>query len=162
MRSASSWIVLKFGGTSVSSLENWRNVAHVVRQRRAAGARVLVVQSALSGVTDALEEVLDPAHAHEREARREGREERHRDLARALAIGVSAELMRQFAELRQLTAPSARGGAASDGTRARVLASGELMATDLGARYLASVGVEVEWADARGMLRASARRGGSN
>ena len=161
MRSASSWIVLKFGGTSVSSLENWRNVAHVVRQRRAAGARVLVVQSALSGVTDALEEVLDPARAHEREARLEGIEERHRDLARALAIGVSAELMRQFAELRQLTAPSARGGAASDGTRARVLASGELMATDLGARYLASVGVEVEWADARGMLRASARRGGS-
>ena len=111
MRSASSWIVLKFGGTSVSSLENWRNVAHVVRQRRAAGARVLVVQSALSGVTDALEEVLDPAHAHEREARLEGIEERHRDLARALAIGVSAELMRQFAELRQLTAPSTRGGA---------------------------------------------------
>ena len=162
MRSASSWIVLKFGGTSVSSLENWRNVARVVRQRRAAGARVLVVHSALSGVTDALEELLDPAHAHEREARLQSIEERHRDLARTLAIGVSADLVREFAELRQLTAPSTRGGAVSDDTRARVLASGELMATDLGARYLASVGVEVEWADARGMLRASVRLGGSS
>jgi diaminopimelate decarboxylase/aspartate kinase len=162
MRSASSWIVLKFGGTSVSSLENWRNVAHVVRQRRAAGARVLVVHSALSGVTDRLEELLDPAHAHEREARLGAIEERHRDLARELAIPVSAELARQFAELRQITAQCARGAATSDGTHARVLACGELMATDLGARYLASVGLEAEWADARGMLRASERRGASN
>jgi diaminopimelate decarboxylase/aspartate kinase len=74
---------------------------------------------------------------------------------------VSAELDAQFAELRQITAQGVRGAAASDRTRARVLASGELMATDLGARYLASLGLEVEWADARGMLRASAR-GASN
>jgi len=67
MRSVSSWIVLKFGGTSVSSLANWRNIAHVVRLRRATGARVLLVHSALSGVTDRLEELLNAADAHERE-----------------------------------------------------------------------------------------------
>jgi bifunctional diaminopimelate decarboxylase / aspartate kinase len=162
MRSASSWIVLKFGGTSVSSLESWRNIAHIVRQRRSAGARVLVVHSALSGVTDRLEELLDPGHAHEREALLDAIEARHRELARALTVEVSAELVRQFAELRTLSAPDAHAAAVSDRTRARVLASGELMATDLGARYLASVGIEVEWADARGMLRASERHGVPN
>ena len=156
MRSASSWIVLKFGGTSVSSLANWRNVAYVIRQRRASGARVLIVHSALSGMTDRLEELLDPARAHERESLLDAIEERHRGLCRELAIAVSADLQGQFAELRQIIRDSARG-AASDRTRARVLATGELMATHLGASYLASVGVDAQWADARGMLHANER-----
>jgi bifunctional diaminopimelate decarboxylase / aspartate kinase len=157
MRSASSWIVLKFGGSSVSSLENWRNIAHVVRMRRDAGARVLLVHSALSGVTDRLEELLDAAEPRERQRLLDAIEESHRRLARELAIPISAELARQFAELRQIAAEIARGALLSDRTRARVLASGELMATELGARYLASVGVPVQWTDARTMLRASER-----
>ena len=44
----------------------------------------------------------------------------------------------------------------SDRTRARVMAAGELMATHLGTRFLAAQGLEVRWADARGMLRAEA------
>lgn len=42
-------IVLKFGGTSVSSAANGRNIAAVVCTRRATGARVLIVQSVLGG-----------------------------------------------------------------------------------------------------------------
>src|SRR3984957_20977357 len=107
MHSASSWIVLKFGGSSLSPLESWRNIAHIVRARRSAGARVLIVHSALSGVTDRLEELLDPARAHERETLLDGIEARHRELARELALDVSAELLRQFAELREISAPGA-------------------------------------------------------
>ena len=36
-RSASRWVVVKFGGTSVSSLANWRNIALVVRRRLEGG-----------------------------------------------------------------------------------------------------------------------------
>ncbi len=154
MRAASSWIVLKFGGTSVSSLENWRNIAAIVRARHAAGARVLIVHSALSGVTDALEELLDPKNLQERSARIGALEERHQRLARELGIAPGEALARHCAELRQILAVP-NGAALSDLTRARVLASGELMATDLGARYLASCGVPVQWQDVRGMLRAS-------
>src|SRR6202035_5129784 len=114
MRSASSWIVLKFGGTSVSSVENWRNIVHVVRQRRAAGARVLVVHSALSGVTDDLERLLDPAKANQRERLLGAIEERHRRLARELGIAAGDELARQFTELRQITAECGRAGETSD------------------------------------------------
>jgi hypothetical protein len=42
-RSASRWVVVKFGGTSVSSLANWRNIALVVKRRLESGNRVLVV-----------------------------------------------------------------------------------------------------------------------
>ena len=56
-----SWNVLKFGGTSVSSAANWRNIAQVVAARRADGDRVLVVHSAITGITDRLERLLAAA-----------------------------------------------------------------------------------------------------
>jgi diaminopimelate decarboxylase/aspartate kinase len=55
------WIVLKFGGTSVSSEPNWRHICEIVQQRRSNGVRVLIVHSALSGVTDRLEKLLESA-----------------------------------------------------------------------------------------------------
>ena len=39
----SDWIVLKFGGTSVSTRARWDNIVGLVRARQAEGARVLVV-----------------------------------------------------------------------------------------------------------------------
>jgi diaminopimelate decarboxylase/aspartate kinase len=161
MRPVTSWIVLKFGGTSVSSLANWRNIAEVLRRRRATGARVLVVHSALTGMTDWLEKLLDPNQAHTTNAMLAAIEERHRGLARELAIPVSAELARQFAELRQIAAGVALVGEASDRIRARVLASGELMVTELAVHYLRAQGLEADASDARCMLRATERRGAS-
>ena len=48
------WRVLKFGGTSVSSAASWESVEHIVRARTAAGLSVVVVCSAIAGVTDLL------------------------------------------------------------------------------------------------------------
>ena len=62
-RNPSAWMVLKFGGTSVSSLANWTNIARVAAERCSGGARVLIVHSALSGITDRLERLLDAAIA---------------------------------------------------------------------------------------------------
>jgi len=124
-----SWVVLKFGGTSVSNLANWRNIASVVRARRASGTRVLVVHSAVSGITDRLEAVLTAALAGTHEAPLQAIEQRHAALAAELGIGLSAALERYFSELRQMAAGIALMGEVSDRTRARVLASGELMAT---------------------------------
>jgi bifunctional diaminopimelate decarboxylase / aspartate kinase len=148
------WILLKFGGTSVSSLPNWLNIARVTSERRATGARVLIVHSAVSGITDRLERLLDAAlgGAHEEELR--AIEERHRRLAAELGVPLGEEVERLLAELREIAAGAALVREVSDRTRARVMASGELMATRIGARFLASRGLEVQWADARGMLRA--------
>src|SRR5580692_6694714 len=56
--SSQAWVVLKFGGTSVSTLQNWRNIASVLNNRIAASLRPVVVHSALSGITDRLESLL--------------------------------------------------------------------------------------------------------
>jgi bifunctional diaminopimelate decarboxylase / aspartate kinase len=156
-RTASDWIVLKFGGTSVSSLVNWRNIAQVAAARRAEGARVLIVHSALTGITDRLERLLAGARAEAQEQELEAIEERHRALAAELGIELGSEGERQLAELRQMTAGIALIGEVSDRTRARVLSSGELLATDLGARFLRTQALPVDWADARGMLLAEDR-----
>jgi diaminopimelate decarboxylase/aspartate kinase len=150
----SSWIVLKFGGTSVSSLTNWQNIAAIIRARRSEGARVLVVHSALSGVTDRLERLLDAAtgQAHEEELR--ALEERHRGLAGELGVAVPEALEQQLAEVREICAGVALVREVSERTRARVMGAGELMATHLGARYLNEQGLTVSWTDARHMLRA--------
>jgi diaminopimelate decarboxylase/aspartate kinase len=155
--SISSWIVLKFGGSSVSSLANWRNIAYIVAQRRAANARVLIVHSAVSGMTDRLEKLLDPAHTHARAAMLAAIEDHHRELAAELSIPVSAGLVRQFDELREISAGVALAGKATDRSRARVMASGELMATELGAGFLQGQGLDIKSADARGMLQAVGR-----
>jgi diaminopimelate decarboxylase/aspartate kinase len=154
---SAAWIVLKFGGTSVSSLANWRNIAAVVRQRRTSGARVLVVHSALSGVTDRLEKLQAAALAGAHEPVMAALEERHRSLAAELGLDVSAALARYFADLRELCSGIALTGEISDRTRARVMSCGELMATEIGARFLASQGLECSWWDARTGLRAEQR-----
>jgi diaminopimelate decarboxylase/aspartate kinase len=153
------WVVLKFGGTSVSSLGNWHNIAAVVRARLAAGTRVLVVHSALSGITDRLEALLQAALRGAQDGVLGTIEQRHHALGSELGVGVSPQLVRYFEELRQLAAGVALSGEISDRTRARVLAAGELMATELGARYLCSVGLEAHWWDVRTGLKAEQREG---
>jgi aspartate kinase len=49
-----SFVVMKFGGTSVANLERIRNVAHHVKREFDAGNHVAVVVSAMAGVTNQL------------------------------------------------------------------------------------------------------------
>jgi aspartokinase len=59
----SPWVVLKFGGRSVSTAENWAIVARLIRERLEEGVRPVVVHSALVGVSNALIALLDAAVA---------------------------------------------------------------------------------------------------
>src|SRR6185369_9342257 len=101
-RAHSPWVVLKFGGTSVSSLANWKNIASVVRKRSASGAPVLVVHSAVTKMTDALEKLLETALQQKHEEQLAVIEKRHRDLCAELSIGVGPELQKYFTELKQI------------------------------------------------------------
>ncbi|MGL4692794.1 MAG: bifunctional aspartate kinase/diaminopimelate decarboxylase, partial [Stenotrophomonas maltophilia] len=56
------WIVLKFGGTSVSRRHRWDTIGKLAKKRaEETGSRVLVVVSALSGVTNELTAIADGA-----------------------------------------------------------------------------------------------------
>jgi diaminopimelate decarboxylase/aspartate kinase len=155
----SAWIVLKFGGTSVSSAANWRNIADVVRARIASSLRPVVVHSALSGITDRLEALLADAAAGTHLAALAQIEARHRDLARSLGIELGGEFERFMQELSQMAGGLAAGREPSDELRARVMAMGELLSTSLGSAFLNAQGIATTWADARQVLRAHNRPG---
>ena len=57
----SRWVVHKFGGTSVADAERYQAAAEILLSRQQAGARTAVVVSAMSGVTDALLELVERA-----------------------------------------------------------------------------------------------------
>ncbi len=155
------WVVLKFGGTSVSSAANWHNIATVLQERTAAGLRPVVVHSAVSGVTDRLEALLAAAALHRQAAVLEQIDATHRELARTMSLVPSAQYAAFIDELRRMADAVATTGELSDKTRARVMAMGELLATSLGVTFLNSRGIETVWVDARQVLRAEHRPGGS-
>jgi len=153
------WVVLKFGGTSVSSASNWRNVAGVLRERLAENLRPVVVHSALSGVTDKLESLLAAALGGAHTDLIDRIEAAHRDLAQALGVAAGAQFDAFVLELRRMADAVAETRELGDRVRARVMAMGELLATSLGASFLNSTGIDAAWVDARPWLRAERRHG---
>ena len=47
-------IVIKFGGTSVGSIEKIKKVANIIKKRHSEGNQIIVVVSAMSGETNNL------------------------------------------------------------------------------------------------------------
>ncbi|MGH8028533.1 MAG: bifunctional aspartate kinase/diaminopimelate decarboxylase [Arenimonas sp.] len=154
---ASDWIVLKFGGTSVSRRERWDTIGRLMLQRATEeDARVLVVVSALSGVTNELQALCATGIAAEDFARRiEVLVERHRDYAVELGLDPEAVLSGRVAALRALADDPRRATVALD-WQAELLAQGELLSSTLGVMYLRANGVEAVWLDARDWLHARA------
>ena len=56
---SASWVVHKFGGTSLADAERYRNVAAIMRAQE--GSKKAIIVSAMSKVTDALIELVDLA-----------------------------------------------------------------------------------------------------
>ncbi len=156
MKEDTETVVLKFGGTSVATRPRWAQIADLVDQRLDAGEHPVLACSAISGVSDALEAVLEQTQAGEDwEADFAALAERHRTLARDLDIEFDTYVDDIFEQLHQLLKGSALIGEASPVLRARVMAAGELLSTRLGATFLRDQGLEVEWLDAREMLTAA-------
>jgi diaminopimelate decarboxylase/aspartate kinase len=144
------WIVLKFGGTSVATLERWRTILDLAADRRAQGARVLVVVSALAGVTDALKALCECA-----EAGRDGAVaeimERHRRLAAQMGLARVEAMERWLASLQDLVRDAQPGQLA---WQALVQAHGELLSSALGAAFMTANGLPTRWLDSREALLA--------
>lgn len=151
MAEAQKWLVLKFGGTSVSRRDRWDTIGRMAVERGAAeGARVLVVVSAVSGVTNELQAVCDGDDAPARVA---GLVYRHRALCGELGLDPDEALGPRLAALEELLLdPRAAGRTLA--WQAEVLAQGELLSSTLGAAYLRSQGLDFGWCDARDWLQA--------
>jgi bifunctional diaminopimelate decarboxylase / aspartate kinase len=90
------WVVLKFGGTSVSTPERWATIAGLARQRIDEGLRPLVVCSAVSGISNQLEALLGLAVEDRHEEALAAIRERHLELGAGLGVDAASLLQADF------------------------------------------------------------------
>ncbi|MCX7544462.1 bifunctional aspartate kinase/diaminopimelate decarboxylase [Marinicella gelatinilytica] len=96
----SRWRVLKFGGSSVSTPEQWQTILQQVTDNIHQGYRVLLVHSACYGLTNALEEKIKTGHSVYKSI-----EQRLNTLAQdfAVSIDVFTEDLQQLHQLCELS-----------------------------------------------------------
>ncbi len=145
------WIVLKFGGTSVSRRHRWNTIGELAKKRAdETGGRVLVVVSALSGVTNELTAIADgAADSRERVAALVAR---HNAFLAELELGQEV-LAARLAALQALLDDPRAAHRPLD-WQAEVLGQGELLSSTIGAAYLRGNGLDFGWMDARDWLHA--------
>ena len=151
-----AWVVLKFGGTSVSTRARWETIGAIAKERKQAGERPFVVCSALSQVSNLLEDVVAGSLRNAHEGTIDEIIAKHVSLAETLGVDAEAVLGEFFSQLRRVASGAALLGEASPRTHARLLSLGELMSTTLGAAFLEQQGMRVKWLDARTVLKAVA------
>src|SRR5699024_4394819 len=131
-----NWVALKFGGTSVSTKENWQHILDVIKERKKQGFSVCVVHSALKGVSNLLEKLVEVSTQEQADTILKQIKDQHNQLAEDLGVDGPALLQEPYKELEQLSKGIVLIGEASYRVHARILAQGELMSTRLGAAYL--------------------------
>ena len=150
------WLVLKFGGTSVTGKQQWETIESLARQRLDRGYRVLLVCSALSGTTNALQELAEKAQSHDGSDVRKILS-RHRQLAVELGIEIEdllCEAGEQIASaIKRITTATSKAGHYAG--IASLLPVGEWLSTRIGERYL-SRNHAIDWVDACEALQALA------
>jgi bifunctional diaminopimelate decarboxylase / aspartate kinase len=146
---APAWVVMKFGGTSVSTPERWETIESLVRERLANGERPLIVHSALSQVSNQLEKAIKAALNKDKSDVLQRIADQHVELASAMGLDGKALIAPALERLTPWLDGMAMVGEASPRIRAKILAEGEIMATALGAARLSASGLDVTLFDAR-------------
>jgi aspartokinase/homoserine dehydrogenase 1 len=152
-------IVMKFGGTSVGNAERMQNVAEIVADH-AQRAEVVVVVSAMGGVTDMLVRAATEASRghgeHWKNVRRE-LARRHREVAdQLLSAGEQAavlpRLAEQVANFENLCSGFSLVREVTPRAMDTLSSLGEVMSTCLTAAILRSLGVPAEAEDATELI----------
>lgn len=144
-------VITKFGGTSVSSLQTWENIASITKQHIANGVQPVIVCSALTQASNKLEHAIEAALINQHQNVEAEIKENHQEIAQILQVPfelISSEL----SQLQQWLTGIALLKEASPKTRAQILSLGELMMTRLGHAFLCNKGIECLWFDVREAL----------
>ncbi|MFC3909929.1 bifunctional aspartate kinase/diaminopimelate decarboxylase [Legionella dresdenensis] len=144
-------IITKFGGTSVSSLQTWQNIAKITSQHIANGLQPIIVCSALTQISNKLEKAIDAALLNQHNEIHQDIIQSHFKLAEELAI--PAELINnELTLLDQMLTGIALLKEASAKIRAHIMSLGEIMMTRYGHHYLQQQGINCMWFDAKQAL----------
>lgn len=150
-----TWVVIKFGGTSVSNLANWQNIVRIINRHQVDYDRILVVCSAPSQVSNKLDQLISQALIGNHGQILTELKTIYQQLSQALSLNFNDHVQAEFTRLQQLAEGIALLQEASPRIKAQVMSFGELALTRLGVAYLSSQGIPVAWQDARELLLAT-------
>jgi aspartokinase/homoserine dehydrogenase 1 len=155
--------VLKFGGTSVGSPDALRKLVDIVVSNAASGEQLLVVCSAMGGVTNQLIALAELAMEQKNyTAIFQQLVKRHQDAAETLlqnSHGLRNELMSMFARLENLLSGIGAVGELSLRTRDLVMSFGEQLSCKLVAACLTEAGLQARYSDSRPLVITDSRYG---
>ncbi len=156
-----SILVLKFGGTSVSKRSNWDNIATIVRERLNRVDKVMIVCSALTGISTKLENLTLAAAKGDYQEKLFEIKKIHQDMCDELGIDFQEVLGASFFEFEKLLCGVAILSDAGPKNWARILSFGEIFSTILGSAFLKKQQVSNAWLDIREHMLASEYETGS-
>ncbi|HMM12391.1 MAG TPA: bifunctional aspartate kinase/homoserine dehydrogenase I [Bacteroidales bacterium] len=155
--------VLKFGGTSVGSVEAIRKLTKIVSEGVSNGDQPLVVCSAMAGVTNELIDLATLARdQHNYTAGFQQLVSKHMDASESLlnnGQSLRAEMMAYFARLENLLSGIGAVGELSARTLDLVMSFGEQLSCKLVAECLSEAGMKAEYTDSRQLLISDSRYG---
>ncbi len=147
------WIIRKFGGTSVSSVQKWQIISEILKTGKEKNKKQLVVCSALSGVSNTLEKMITNAKLGNFQKDLDLVLNTHNVLARAMGFKDAKEIIDEELEcLQRLVIGISLLRFSSPQINAQIMGLGEIMATKLAAAWLGKEGHKAQWLDARDYL----------
>ncbi len=153
------WMVMKFGGTSVSQAAYWDTISRQAQQRIADGWHTLIVVSALSGVTDLLSRLAVAHRNGDRQAILAEIESSHSVLFTSLGLQPGSAFQQAWADLLALAGQDPDHQMAHQAThQAMILAGGERLSSALGQQVLQRDGIDIHLHDATDLLVADGGR----
>ena len=154
-------IITKFGGTSVSSRNNWEHIAEITKKHLKEGVQPVIVCSALTQASNQLEKMIDAALLDKHSSIQAELTNNYLQLADAL--NVSRELIQlDLQQLQQWLTGIALLREAPAKTQAQILSLGEIMMTRLGHAFLQTKGINCLWFDVREALQTTPIPGGDS
>lgn len=152
-------IVTKFGGTSVSSRETWENIAAITRKHRENNLQPVIVCSALTGASNALEKAIDAALLNKHQSIYADLQNGYLKLAAELEVDPGV-ILPDLEQLNLWLTGIALLKEAPAKTQAQILSLGELMMTRLGHAFLQQKDIDSHWYDVRQALTSTPIAGG--
>ncbi len=146
--------VLKFGGSSVGSVENLHRIKDILIAQE---QNYVLVVSAFSGVTNLLHELARQSLEGQYTEAFNQLRKRHDDMIDGLDLSTNYELIgwldEQFADLNSICEGVAILNELTDKSTARIMAKGELLSSRIIQQFLQNNAIETTWKDSRKLIR---------
>ncbi len=161
--------VLKFGGSSVANAKNINEVIGIVQQSTKKNHNIIIVLSALGGVTDALLEVATLASNTDISYKEKLHAIEHRHLTTVKELipidqqsSVLSMVKKTFNNIEDTCNGVYLLKELSQRTNDSIISNGELLSSQIFAAKLRSIEIDSTWKDARGLIITDSQFGSAN